>query len=246
MATVKCPNCFQENPAENRFCMFCATPLHEAAAPVYSPSAASVKRCPNGHPVNETDLITGFCSVCGQTLVSDDAPAPEPVAHDEPAAPVTHYVPPVPVPASEPSFSYEPVTPEPASDPEPVFDEGIVMTAEPEPEPAPAPSVPAVRVCAVCGTTVEDPLLRSCPRCGSMLDAEIEPPRPAVAPPPAGWTCASCGTLNNPDYAFCQACGKPHREAPAPRTSAEPASSLLEGMRLPGDDDLRVRRKYGN
>lgn len=235
MATIKCPNCFQENPSDNRFCMFCATPLHEEPAPSFSPAGSVTLRCPNGHPVNATDMITGFCSVCGQTLIPVESTEDKPAA----AEPAPSYEPPVPAPAPE-------AEPAPAPTPfvVPYIDDAIEVTAKPDPafaKPA-APAVAAIRVCSVCGTTVEDTLLTNCPRCGSSLDTAA-----AVTPAPAGWTCPGCGTLNNEEYSFCEACGTPRRAARSRRVSDDSAATtLLPGMRLPGDDDLLVRHKYGN
>lgn len=81
--SFKCPACFREVPAGNRFCIFCgremagSPPKAEERKPVASfyggmPGTEARQEaftCPNGHEVADASL--GFCPVCGMPLVND-------------------------------------------------------------------------------------------------------------------------------------------------------------------------------
>ena len=96
MVTKKCPRCYQDIPAENRFCTQCGQdlsapasgteqqavpaayreqrwPAEAAPAPAYTQAASAPVRqtgyCPNGHDVDDPSL--GFCVICGSPLVDE-------------------------------------------------------------------------------------------------------------------------------------------------------------------------------
>ena len=82
--SVKCPNCFQEVPEGNRFCIHCGYDLSgdaadssaaKASVPVPTEAGRGAaaafftgpRFCPKGHDVPDPSL--GFCPVCGLPLV---------------------------------------------------------------------------------------------------------------------------------------------------------------------------------
>ena len=150
--TRKCPNCFQEIPAEERFCAFCgydfrggdpAGAPEAAAVPAAEEPAAAVpydgpRYCPRGHDVPDPSL--GFCPTCGAPLVNEPAEAaPEPYGTDP--------VPDIGMPEEAPERAAE-----------------TVFHAPAEP-----------RTCPSCGYVCDDPEMGFCPSCGMPFGAAEEP-----------------------------------------------------------------------
>lgn len=181
--TVKCPNCYQQVPIGNAFCIHCGYSLNKAAGPealAFVPDApasagdaaaeATVpydgpRFCPNGHDVPDPSL--GFCMVCGSPLV--DEPVPDPPREPEPVRPrasirtCSHcgYV------CDDPDLSF-------------CLNCGIPFEDAASPDPAPAPA--SGWTCECGHYNASDSAF--CEKCGRCRDART--PEPTPAPMPAG------------------------------------------------------------
>lgn len=62
-ATRICPNCAQPNDDDSDFCIYCGTRL-----PVASPTIGNIRRCGNGHEIDDPEL--NYCPICGLPLDS--------------------------------------------------------------------------------------------------------------------------------------------------------------------------------
>ena len=215
--TVKCPNCYQQVPIGNAFCIHCGYSLNKASepeTPAFVPDApASAEEeaaeapipydgprfCPNGHDVPDPSL--GFCMVCGSPLVD------EPVSSGDGSGS-----------SGDADSARTPKEPEPAPE----------LPKEPEPVRPRA----SIRTCSHCGYVCDDPDLSFCLNCGIPFE-DAASPDPAPAPA-SGWTC-ECGHDNASDSAFCEKCGRPRdARTPEPAPGAMPASEeteIPEGMR---------------
>ena len=108
--TVKCPNCNQNVPHENRYCLFCGydlsekpgVPAEDLTEPVIPDPAEAEpapydgpRFCPRGHDVPDPSL--GFCPVCGSPLTDAPSgpaePEPEPGPEEVPVFPETRPAP---------------------------------------------------------------------------------------------------------------------------------------------------------
>lgn len=63
-SSIKCPNCFQEVPRGNRFCVFCGNDL--SGVEEAETAGRKVRTCANGHKIDDLELK--FCTVCGLPL----------------------------------------------------------------------------------------------------------------------------------------------------------------------------------
>ena len=219
--TLQCPDCHQQVPEGNAFCIFCGcklTPPEPEAPAAETPASADAAwsapapyagpcYCPNGHDVVDPSL--GFCPVCGAPLVDEP---PEPDILEEELLPV-----------EKPRV--KPVAETPEADPE---------------SPTPRPVAP--RTCPN-GHTYADPSLVYCPECGMPFGA-FEPEKPR-------WRCAcghendmdlafctECGMPRDGKAPGRRSAFGRHAEKPKGPT--HPA-----GMRAPTDDDLTVKHKFG-
>lgn len=86
--TIQCPNCLQQVPNTDDYCMYCGVKLNKAASWGKPKEPVSVKKyCPNGHGFDDPELV--FCPVCGlpfdeavrrkRTPEHESLPEPEPI-----------------------------------------------------------------------------------------------------------------------------------------------------------------------
>ena len=79
-SSIKCPNCFQEVPKGNRFCVFCGNDLSGVEATEVV--GREIRVCANGHKIDDPELK--FCTVCGLPLEPTAATSKSDPAVDRP------------------------------------------------------------------------------------------------------------------------------------------------------------------